>query len=555
MLNKLINILIDEKVISKDNCENAILDKYNLGKSLEEMFTYNGLISEPQLCEILERRFNIENINLDSVIIDDDILRILPKETVKKHCLMPFKLERNLLYVAMSNPLNTDVIEEIKFITNKEILPYYDKKDNILCAIENYYYKRMANEALENLKIDNKQTKPDKESNSDIFIDDTPIIKLTDSIVNQAINDNASDIHLDPFEDGAVVRFRIDGVLKEEMVIPNKIYPSVCARIKIKSGMDISKKLIPQDGKMEYQAKNDDLDFRVASIPTLFGEKIVIRILYKLNRERNLDNLIINKDQRRQVKSILRYRNGIILVAGPTGSGKTTTLCAMINELNSVDRNIISIEDPVEYVIKGINQVNVNNKAGLTFANGLRNILRQDPDIIMVGEIRDEETAQIAVKAAITGHLVISTIHTNNAFGAILRLIDMNVPNYLVADSLIAVIAQRLVRKICPLCKKEYYPSEDEINILHLNSSDRLYRGEGCKNCNKTGYKGRVAVLEILGIDNVHREIMKNKNSSANLKSYSIEKGMVTLSNSCRELVIDGVTSGEEMMRVYYEGL
>lgn len=545
MMNRLVKVLIKNNIITKLDYENIINIQNTTGKAMDEILISNGFIDENMFYEIIGKEFDIKNANLDKASIPTKVIKILPKEIVKKYCVIPFDIEGNDLYVAMYNPLNDSAIDDIRFITNKQVIPYIEKKSKILCAIENYYenYESQNHSYLIKKKVD------------DEIVEKTSIVKLTDSIISEAIKERASDIHIEPRENDSIVRFRIDGLLKEEMIIPKEIYSLICTRIKIKSGMDISQKLLPQDGKMEYRFNNQEFDLRISSIPILYGEKIAIRILYKLSKGIYIENLLNDATQMEEIKDILRNPNGIILVTGPTGSGKTTTLCAMLNHLNSKEKNIITIEDPVEYEIQGINQMNVNSKAGLTFSTGLRSILRQDPDIIMVGEIRDEETAKIAIKAAITGHLVLSTLHTNDAASAIVRLADMNVPNYLIADSLVAVIAQRLLRNICENCKREYTPTDKEKKILLLDNNIRTFKGIGCKYCNGTGYRGRSAIFEIMHITNNHRELIRKKSSSLEISEFSIKNGMSTLKNKCMELVMNGITTVDEMMRICYENI
>ncbi|QGU95134.1 type II secretion system protein GspE [Clostridium bovifaecis] len=545
MLNRLIRALIENKIISKQDYEKIINIQNTTGEEIDEVLIKNRFIDENMFYEIISKEFNIKNITLDKILIPSKIIKTLPKEIVKKYHVIPFDIKGNSLHVAMYNPLNSSAIEDIRFITNKQVIPYIEKKSKILCAMETYYESHVLDTTSYALK----------EETDEKMVESASIVKLTNSIINEAIIGKASDIHIEPSEKGSIVRFRIDGLLREEMVIPKEIYPLICTRIKIKSGMDISQKMLPQDGKMEYKFKNEDFDLRISSIPILYGEKIVIRILYKLNRAIYLDSLVTDARQREKIKSILNHPNGIILVTGPTGSGKTTTLCAMLNHLNSREKNIITIEDPVEYAISGINQMNVNSKAGLTFSKGLRSILRQDPDIIMVGEIRDEETAEIAIKAAITGHLVLSTLHTNNASSAIVRLADMNVPNYLIADSLVAIIAQRLLRKICDNCKSEYYPTEGERRILCVDDKFKVFKGKGCRMCNGSGYKGRSALFEVMYISNNHRELIRQKCSSMEINEFSVKGGMSTLNSKCKELVKNGITTIDEMMRVCYENI
>lgn len=492
----------------------------------------------------------VKHVSLEDIYICEEALKLLTKEVVKKYGVMPFKLEYDKLHIAMVDPYNISTIEEIRFITGKEVIAYKDTKYSIFSAIEVYYEKEIVDEVLRDIKDIGYTSKIIKDNNK--IIENAPVVRLTNSIINQAINKKASDIHLEPFKDKVVVRFRIDGVLNERMAIPKEVYVLINTRIKIKSGMDISKKMIPQDGKMEYEFREKTFDLRVSSIPTINGEKIVIRILYKTNRNIEINNLIEDKEDLMLVKKILSHPSGIILVTGPTGSGKTTTLCSMLNYLNSKERNIVTIEDPVEYEIEGVNQMNVNNKAGLTFSSALRSILRQDPDTIMIGEIRDSETADIGVKAAITGHLVLSTLHTKDAATTPMRLCDMNVESYLIADSLVAVIAQRLVRKICPYCKEEYILSDREMEFLDIHRKQKVYKGRGCKFCNGSGYKGRRAVFEIMYLDENQREYIRKKQSSNKMRNYSIKNGMKSVKENCKGLVLSGITTVEEIMRVSY---
>jgi len=379
-----------------------------------------------------------------------------------------------------------------------------------------------------------------------------PAVRLTNSIINQAIATNASDIHIEPFEHHVAVRYRVDGVLFESNRIPQNLYSAVSTRIKIMAGMNIAEKRLPQDGRIELEVKGRSYDFRVSSLPTVFGEKIVIRVLDRTTFDYTRDKLGFTERENEMMDRIIRMPYGIVLLTGPTGSGKTTTLYSLLSEVNTPDKNIVTIEDPVEYMLPGINQVQVNPKAGLTFAAGLRSILRQDPDIIMIGEIRDEETAQIAVRAAITGHLVLSTLHTNDAPGAITRLVDMGVEPYLAADAIVAVIAQRLVRKLCPNCREPYTAEGNEMMILNLDKPVRLYRAVGCPACQNSGYRGRTAIHEVMMVGREHRNIIARGGSAEEIREVSISQGMVDLYESCRRLVLDGVTSIQEMVRTVY---
>lgn len=537
--------LIKNDVLSKSNFKKDLENENITEEEMNEALKKSEYADEDEFYELMCNEFHINKISLDKLIVPSEVIKILPLEIVKKYYVMPFDIKDDNLYVAMVDPLNDSAVEEIEFITNKQVVAFVEKKSKILYAIESYYETN-----IKSAPDDFQNEKPYEKS-----VEDASVVKLTDSILNEAIDKKASDIHLEPLENCSVVRFRVDGLLHEEMMIPKEIYPLICTRIKIISGMDISKKMLPQDGKMEYKVKNERFDLRISSIPVLYGEKIAIRILYKTNSLMSINNLILNTAQRKQIEKILRNPYGIILITGPTGSGKSTTLCAILNYLNSREKNIVTIEDPIEYAIEGINQMNVNTKAGLTFSTGLRSILRQDPDIIMIGEIRDKETAKIAIKAAITGHLVLSTLHTNDSASAILRLMDMDVPSYLISDSIVAIIAQRLIRNICPKCKVEYDPDERERKILDIQSGTKLYKGIGCKECGGSGYKGRRAVFEIMEINITHRELIRKKSSSKEIMNFNKKCGMQTLYSNLKELVKAGITTFDEIMRVWYEDI
>ncbi|MCY6370336.1 GspE/PulE family protein [Clostridium ganghwense] len=552
------NTLLKEKVIAIDDYNKVLKIQRKTKAELVEILLNNNYVKKSVLYKIFKKNFHIESVELDNLDIPTDVVKLLPKEISKKYNVIPFGVKNEKICVAMTNPLNAMVIDDIRFLTNKDIIPYIERKNKIIYAIESYYDKEFASAALKDLKSEGIEKLKNETIKNQLVkneIDKSPIVRITNSIIYGAISEKASDIHLEPFENEVNIRYRIDGVLKGKNKIPKEVYPAICTRLKIMSSMDISKKLIPQDGKMQLKIDNKKLDFRVSTIPTVYGEKIAIRILYKEDSNISLKSLKLNNDEYALLRKILETSNGIVLATGPTGCGKSTTLYTLINEINSEEKNIITIEDPVEYTIKGVNQVNVNYKSGLDFAAGLRSVLRQDPDIIMVGEIRDEETAQIAVKAAITGHLVFSTLHTNSAPSAIERLINMNVPNYLTADALVAVIAQRLIREICPYCKEKYIPKEEELKILGVSNCHELFRGRGCIKCNNTGYKGRRAIFEIMYLNSNHKKLICQNKSIEELREYSIKEGMSTLNNSCKTLVLKGITTVQEMMKGAYENL
>lgn len=377
---------------------------------------------------------------------------------------------------------------------------------------------------------------------------DSPSVRLVNSIIEQAISKKTSDIHIEPFENCVYVRFRIDGILHEIKKLPKSVYKSINIRIKIIAKMNITLKMEPQDGKIDTFKDYSNCNFRVSSIPTIYGEKFVIRVLYKTSKFMKIED--ITKGNAKCIKEIISKPNGIILLTGPTGSGKSSTAYSILNEFNRLEKNIVTIEDPVEFTMERINQINVNKKANLTFAAGLKSVLRQDPDIIFVGEIRDEETAKVAVRAAITGHLVISTLHTNDAPGVIPRLRDMGIKSYLLCDALTAAIAQRLVRKICPFCKESYTPSNFEKNLFNLNGNEVLYRGHGCVKCNNTGYVGRTAIFEIMKIDNVLRKSIYENKSIEEIKKHCANSKMLSLSQNAKELVKKGITTTYEYIKI-----
>ena len=549
------DMLLEAGKISLAQLNRALETQRKTKRRLGEVLIDQGLLTEDEIADVLAQQLSLERIDLEKTFVEQDIARSIPKEVALKYTAIPIFMRDDKLVVAMSDPLNMFAIDDICFITQKRIQPAVSTKKQIQKAIEIYYTKQDTDKAIEELKrefteaLDESQ-KQDTELSDDIQT--APAVKLTNSIINQAIATNASDIHIEPFEHHVAVRYRVDGVLFESNRIPQSLYSAVSTRIKIMAGMNIAEKRLPQDGRIELETKGRSYDFRVSSLPTVFGEKIVIRVLDRTTFDFTRDKLGFTERENEMLDKIIRMPYGIVLLTGPTGSGKTTTLYAMLNEVNTPDKNIVTIEDPVEYMLEGINQVQVNTKAGLTFAAGLRSILRQDPDIIMIGEIRDEETAQIAVRAAITGHLVLSTLHTNDAPGAITRLVDMGVEPYLAADAIVAVIAQRLVRKICPNCRTAYMADENDMMILNLDKPVRLYKGAGCPACQNSGYRGRTAIHEVMMVGREHRNIIARGGSAEEIREVSISQGMVDLYESCRRLVLDGVTSIQEMVRTVY---
>jgi type IV pilus assembly protein PilB len=491
-------------------------------------------------------------IDLDGIKIDFEVMKLIPKEIMIKHCLIPLYIRENTLYIAINEIEDTKILKDIGFLTKKDLIIFYSQKQQIENLINHMEKIDDTNLILEKLKFQyRKFIKQEDLLNVGIGnTDASPIIKLTNIIIEQGLNFRASDIHIEPMEDIVRVRYRIDGYLLEQFTLPREICLSICSRIKLQANMDIAEKRLPQDGKIAFKYEDDLKDLRVSTLPTMYGEKIVIRILYKSKKLLNLKSLGFHDLDENLMESLLKSTHGIILVTGPTGSGKTTTLYSMLNQVNHKYSNIVTIEDPIEMSLKGINQVNVNLKSGLDFANGLRSILRQDPDIVMIGEIRDEETAEIAVRAAITGHLVISTLHTNDAASSVIRLIDMGVPSYLIADSLIACIAQRLVREICNFCKVSYEPSTEEKKNLNLRPDEAIFKGIGCVFCNYTGHKNRTVVYEIMKTNEKLRELISNCKNVDEIRNLNRKLCMRTINANCRDLVIKGLTTYEEYMKI-----
>lgn len=466
-------------------------------------------------------------IDVDTLKVNDEALKLIPMDVSRRYSVLPFEIIEDKLQLILSEDLNAYAIEELKFISKKNIEAFKGDKEKVLNLIhKSYEIKEVQNVVykLNEIKESKNQLIKQEDLNS-------PIIKIVNYIITEAILKKSSDIHLEPNDHNVSIRFRMDGVLYKVQEIPKNILNQVIIRIKILSNLDITEKKMPQDGKFEYEVNSKIYDIRVSSIPTIYGEKLALRILYKDSENISLSKLGFDKNGIKLIKSFLNIPYGMILVTGPTGSGKTTTLYSMINEMDKERKNIITIEDPVEYYVKDINQVNVNNKTGLTFKTGLKSILRQDPDVILVGEIRDEETAQIAVRAAITGHLVFSTLHTSSIASSILRLLDMKVQPYLVADALVGIISQRLVRKLCCHCKN-------------------INNGHECSYCNKTGYSGRTIAYEAIKIDDNHKKIITKDFSIDEFNKYNASINYMPLKENALSLVKLGITSFNEIKRL-----
>lgn len=547
-------LLVEINVISRAQLEEALrIQLTSVGKPLGEILLNMGYISEKQLMKALEYRLRIPFVDLGAMEVQSEMSHIISHETAKKYTVVAISKEGRLLTVATADPMNFHALDDIKLETKLEIKPVLATSSDIKSTIVKLYERTQTDEAVEDL---NKEyTLEDVELLSEKIndnVDNAPVVRLVNLIINHAISSRASDAHIEPMENIVRIRFRIDGELYEQLTITKSAHAAVVTRLKIMGDMDIAEKRIPQDGRVQTMFGNSPIDLRLSVLPTVNGEKVVIRILGGRGIALERKQLGFTDKNSELFDEILKNPNGIILVSGPTGSGKSTTLYTVLNEINKPGINVITVEDPVEYRLGGINQVQVNNKAGLTFANGLRSILRQDPDVIMIGEIRDGETAEIAVRASITGHLVLSTIHTNDSASTVSRLVDMGIEPFLVSVALVGVVAQRLVRRICPKCKVTRPIDTFEMKLLQLEEPRDIHKGVGCANCNNTGYKGRIAIHEILVMNRELRKLVDTGASSDKIKQAAVASGTKTLRDSCIELVLNGTTTIEELIKVTY---
>lgn len=533
-----------------------ILEKINMEeKPFYEVFSQEKWINEEQLSQVLASYLGYDYYNIDTIRIDENLVKTLTYEWISKYKIIPLTFdESNQRYIlATSNPFDFNAINiaYALFGTHSQIVVCPDTK---LVRIQSRIFAK--NEMNQTIAAYNKQENLLEKEHivgmDEADLVNSPAVKLVDSCLNDAIAVGASDIHIEPYEDIVRIRYRIDGMLYENTAFSPKMYPAVSTRIKIISKLNIAERRIPQDGRITKIYNNETYDFRVSTLPTSFGEKIVIRILDTKAFNYDRSKLGFLPEENLIVDELLKKPYGIILLTGPTGCGKSTTLYSFIKEMNNESVNVITVEDPVEYTISGVNQVQVNNKANLTFASALRSILRQDPNIVMVGEIRDEETAEIAMRMAITGHLVLSTLHTNDAAGAVTRLIDLGLQPYFVTDALAGVISQRLVRRLCPECKKEYLSSKRENEILNIHQSQKLYKAVGCPACHNTGYRGRLGVHEVLKMTEDLKELIINKASTKQIRQKALENGMLDLYSTCRTVVLNGETTVQELLAIMY---
>ncbi|QOX65862.1 type II secretion system protein GspE [Anoxybacterium hadale] len=549
------DLLVENGTLKKEQLTEVLIKQKNSNKRLGELLIEEMMVTEEQILETLEQQFGLDRVHLDRINIDKQAVLSVPESLASKYTLIPIGVEGEKIRVAIADPLNIFALDDVKIASGYEVEVVIASRHEILKYIDRFYSSQFAQKAAEELSKEHRQEE-ERHARTDESIDikDAPAVKLVDSIIKEAVKSNASDIHIEPFEDYIKIRNRIDGELRETMRSGKGALGALITRIKIMADLNIAEKRLPQDGRIITRVDNLDIDLRVSVLPTVYGEKIVIRILKRDSFLVSKHDMGLQEHELILLNRMIKHPHGIILVTGPTGSGKSTTLYSILNDLNTPNKNIITVEDPVEYVLEGINQVHVNTKIGMTFATGLRSILRQDPDIIMIGEIRDMETAEIAIRSAITGHLILSTMHTNDAPSTAVRLADMGIEPYLAATSLVGVISQRLVRRICPECRAAYEATSREKIILNhsMDSPLTLYRGKGCPRCGNTGYSGRVGVYEIMEISKEHREMIMEGKSSDELRNLSIEKGMRTLRTSCDELVLNGTTTVDELAKITY---
>jgi type IV pilus assembly protein PilB len=582
-------MLIAEGLISSAQLDRALAEQKLHGGRIGTLCRSMGFVTEEDIIKVLGKQMGIQPVTFSSIIIDPGVVKIIPETLARRHQLIPLYKKDRTLTLAMVDPLNVFAVDDIRRLTGMEIEPVVSSETEIMKAIDRFYSMTgTMEEAVRTFDV--RRAKSDRRTGlnrrrgdmlveDQFFIDaqgtemafgeegisletiaeDAPVVKLVNTMIAQAVREGASDIHIEPDAEVLRIRYRVDGILREVMTPPRNLQAGVVSRIKIMANLDIAEKRVPQDGRIQMKVGAKDIDIRLSTLPTIFGEKLVMRLLDKSSVLLGLEELGPTTDILAKFEKMIRRPYGLLLVTGPTGSGKTTTLYAALNRISSVERNVVTIEDPVEYQLKYINQVQVNTKTGVTFANGLRAILRQDPDVVMVGEIRDTETATIAIQAALTGHLVLSTLHTNDAAGAVARLLDMGAEPFLVASSLIGVVAQRLVRKVCVRCKGPFTPTPDlikSLNLERLMSGQRevcLVKGAGCQQCRNTGYSGRTGIYELLPIDEAVRNLIVSKASSNAIRNLAVQAGFAALRLNGLAAALKGLTTLEEVLRVTQE--
>ena len=551
-MKRLGDILVESGFLNATELAEVLGIQKETGKRLGEVIVENGLMSEFDILRAVSSQYDYPIIDLTSIEVDPKATALLNQKFCEDNVVLPIGFDNDNLVVAIDDPMNITIEDELQFQTGYQITLMLATHTSIIDAIKVNYGKENAAKAAQELGEDFAKDGDEEDSEISDAVNSAPVVKLVNSMIDYAIRAGSSDIHIEPLEDRVRVRIRIDGVMQEVMSNPLSARDAITTRIKILGGMNIAEKRIPQDGRITTEINGEPVDMRVSILPTVTGEKTVIRILAKNDANLNRKWLGISDHNNDLINKIIKVPQGICLISGPTGSGKTTTLYTLLAEKNTPEVNIITVEDPVEIKIPGLNQVQVNAKAGMTFASGLRSILRQDPDIILVGEIRDGETAEIAMRAAITGHLVFSTIHTNDAVSSINRLIDMGLEPYMVSTALVGVVSQRLVRRICTNCREAITPDEYDVDTLRLEPGQKIYKGKGCSECNEKGYKGRIAIHEIVVMTKKMKALLEKRASEEDMRQLAVTEGTQMLQESARALVLEGITTVDELNRVAY---
>jgi len=556
---KLGEILLARSAVTAADLDKALAEQQQTKGFLGQILLRRGLIKKRDLAQALRDQLGVPSVELPEVSIPAELAALLPENFVRSYRAVPFKLEDDAVHVAMADPLNLTAVESMRLVTGLQVKAFFAPEEDVLLATNQLFDGRVA--AYKAIEDTSQMGHADNNGVTvrelEQMVEDAPVVRLVDSIVQGAISGSASDIHVEPRETDVRVRYRVDGILYDMMQIPKRLQPAVTSRIKIMAGMNIAERRLPQDGRIGVNSNGGEYDLRVSTLLTVFGEKVVMRILDKSSVLLQLEDLGFLPAQQSLVESLIAKPYGMILATGPTGSGKTTTLYTALNRVNREDSNIVTIEDPVEYQLPNINQSQVNIPANITFARGLRAILRQDPDVIMVGEIRDRETAEIAIQAALTGHVVFSSLHTNDAAAALPRLLDMGVEPFLIASSVIGVIGQRLVRMVCRNCRTTYTPDTDVLDELGVPEEDRggqlaFARGTGCQACSNRGYRGRTGVFEVLRVSDSTKRLVMEGRSSLDVRDAAVEEGMILMQQCGVRKVLDGTTTPEEVLRVLY---
>ncbi len=560
------SLLIEKVSLAPAKLAEAVMRQKEKGGRLGEVLLRLQAIREEDLYQALAQQLDLPFMaQVDPKLADVGLIQKVPIAYARRFHVLPLRWDNDAYLVATTDPLEVTAMDDLRLVLGGPVRPVLTTQKALLACLNQVYDQAAtatAESVIEGLEsgqsLDQLASELDEPQDLLDATDEAPIIRLVNSLLFQAVKQRASDIHCEPFERGMVVRYRVDGVLYPVLTPPKRLQSSIIARLKIMAGLNIAEKRLPQDGRFGIRTAGRDVDLRVSVLPTAHGERVVLRLLEKENRLLNLADIGLPPDHLDVMQQLIRLSHGIILVTGPTGSGKTTTLYAALSQINAPDKNIITIEDPVEYQIQGIGQMQVNPKIQLSFASGLRSILRQDPDVIMIGEIRDKETAEIAIHASLTGHLVFSTLHTNDAAGAVTRLVDMGIEPFLISSSVIAIVAQRLIRQICPACRETYEPSADELNKLGLTRVELtapFARGRGCANCGQTGYRGRSGIYELMLVDDTVRHLIIDKSDSATIKEAAVAKGMRTLKGEGAARVVQGLTTTEEVVRITQQSI